>query len=166
MGRHTSVAEAWLNRTGTLLAVAGKITYPRSVFVRSLLERHGLTATALRGEERAKALACFLSGAGWYRRTEADRLSEQEAEIISARFVRRLRAKLPLSEDRAEMLRAAFTAVCFHELVAHPAKPELARREWITREIMEAGRRYLDAKELAALQEVVAAGYRPLPGEE
>lgn len=96
------MAEAWLNHTGTLLAVVGKITYPGSALLQSLLARHGLNGTALRGEERARALKGFLSGAGWYRGTEVDRLSEKEAEIIAARLVRRLRARLPLSDEKAE----------------------------------------------------------------
>ncbi|OGA43094.1 MAG: hypothetical protein A3G24_22770 [Betaproteobacteria bacterium RIFCSPLOWO2_12_FULL_62_13] len=161
-----AVAEAWLNRSGTLLAVAGKITYPRSAFLQPLLDRHGLAGKAVRGEERARALEGFLSGAGWYRGTEVDRLSEKEAEIIAARLVRRLRARLPLCDEKVEALRSAFARVCAHELVQHPAKPEKARRERIACEILEAGRRHLDAKEMAVLQEVAAVGYRPLRGDE
>lgn len=164
--RNPAVAEAWLNRTGTLLAVVGKIIYPRSAFLQSLLDRRGMAGKALRGEERARALEGFLSGAGWYRGTEVDRLSEKEAQIIAARLVRRLRARLPLSDDMADALRAAFAEVCTHELVHHPPKPVKARRDRIARDIVEAGRRHLDATEIAVLQEVVAAGYRPLRGEE
>ncbi|MBI2311421.1 MAG: hypothetical protein HYU77_02840 [Betaproteobacteria bacterium] len=46
--RNPAVAEAWLNRSGTLLAVVGEITYPRSAFLQSLLDRHGLNGKALR----------------------------------------------------------------------------------------------------------------------
>ncbi|MBI4207760.1 MAG: hypothetical protein HY527_22290 [Betaproteobacteria bacterium] len=164
--RNPAVAEAWLNRCGTLLAVVGKITYPRFAFLQSLLDSHGLAGKAVRGEERARALEGFLSGAGWYRGTEVDRLSEKEAEIIAARLVRRLRARLPLSDEKVEALRSAFAQVCTHELIHHPAKPEKARRDRIACEILEAGRRHLDVKEIASLQDVVAAGYRPLRGEE
>lgn len=161
-----AVAEAWLNHTGTLLAVVGKITFPRSALVQSLLDRHGLAGKALRGKERTSALDGFLSGAGWYRGSEVNRLGEKEAEIIAARLVRRLRASLPLSEDKIEALRSAFAEVCTNELVHHSQKPEKTRRERIARAIVEAGRRHLDAREIDALQPVVAAGYRPLRGEE
>jgi len=164
--RNPAVAEAWLNRSGTLLAVVGKITYPRSAFLQSLLDRHWLNGKALRGKERASALGGFLSGAGWYRGTEVDRLSEKEAEIIAARLVRRLRARFPLSDDKAEALRPAFAKVCTHELIHHPPKPEKTRRERIAREIVEAGRQHLDEKQVAVLQRVVAAGYRPLRNEK
>jgi len=164
--RNPAVAEARLNRSGTLLAVVGKITYPRSAFLQSLLDKHGLNGKAVRGEERASALGGFLSGAGWYRGKEVDRLSEKEAEIIAARLVRRLRPRLPLSDEKVEALRSEFAQVCTRELVQHPAKPEKARRERIACEILEAGRRHLDAKEIAVLQQVVAVGYRPLRGEK
>jgi hypothetical protein len=160
-----AVAEAWLDRSGIMLVVVWKSACPPSAFFQSFLGRHGLTGKALRGKDRKRALDGFLSGAGWYRGSEVDRLSEKEAEIIAARLVRRLRARFPLSDDKAEALRPAFAQVCTYELVHHPRKPVKARRDRIAREIVEAGRRHLDAKELAALQQVVAAGYRPLRGE-
>lgn len=42
----------------------------------------------------------------------------------------------------------------------------MTRRERIAREIVQAGRRHLDATEIPVLQEVAAAGHRPLRGEE
>ncbi|MBI4192271.1 MAG: hypothetical protein HY525_17245 [Betaproteobacteria bacterium] len=108
----------------------------------------------------------FLSGAGWYRGSEVDRLSEKEAEIIAARLVRRLRARLPLSDDKADALRPAFAEVCRLELVHHPWKPAKARRDRIARGIVEAGRQYLEEKQVAVLQQVVAAGHWPLRNEE
>ena len=40
----------------------------------------------------------------WYRGAEVDRLSEEEAGIIVARFIRRVEAKTPLPKDKAQEL--------------------------------------------------------------
>jgi hypothetical protein len=164
--RNPAVAEAWLNRAGTLVAVVWKDVAARDPVLRSLLETSRRRVEKLHGKDRDKGLEDFLSGAGWHRGAEVDRLSEEEAEIIAARFVRRLRAKLTLSDDKADVLRSAFAEVCAHELLHHSAKSEKARRDRIAAGIVEAGLRHLEETEIVMLHQVVAAGHRPLRNEE
>jgi hypothetical protein len=98
--RETGVAEAWLNRVGTTLAVVWKPkldAQTRSNVVAKLKEDH---ATEIQGESRGEALKDFWSGKGWYRGADVDRVSEEEAGIIAARLVRRVGAKTALSKDK------------------------------------------------------------------
>lgn len=164
--RNPAVAEAWLNRAGTLVAVVWNDVAASDPVFRSLLETSGRRVEELHGKDRDQGLEAFLSGVGWHRGADVDRLSEEEAEIIAARFVRRLRAKLTLSDDKAGVLRSAFVEVCAHELVHHSAKSEKARRDRIAAGIVEAGLRHLEETEIVVLHQVVAAGHRPLRDEE
>jgi hypothetical protein len=105
LARQPAVAQAWLNRGGTIVAVLwreGVIPDMRGEHVRSILAEHGLAARELAGAARESALRGFSSGAGWYRGDAVDRLSAEEATIIAARLVRRVTAKVPLSDERSK----------------------------------------------------------------
>src|SRR5882724_3808533 len=101
--RQPGVFEAWLNRAGTIIAVIwgpGLDTETRRNVAAELKEDH---ATEMEeGAARDDALKDFLSGKGWYRGSDVDRLSEEEAGIIAARYVRRVHANTPLANDKAE----------------------------------------------------------------
>ncbi len=95
-----SVHEAWLNRKGTVLAVVWAEGFEdRAATERllSILHRGGLTATKLAGNDLLQAIASFSSGHDWHRPMQIDQLSEEEAEVIAARLVRRLGGKLTLT---------------------------------------------------------------------
>src|SRR6266481_1760777 len=107
--RSPGVSEAWLNRQGTAVAVVWKADAKRkarSDAEKTLKEQKG---SRLTGKERTKVLADFESGEGWYRGAEVDRLSEEEAGVIAARWVRRLEAKTSLSKEKADGLQEALT---------------------------------------------------------
>src|SRR5882672_10780259 len=107
--QNPGVSEAWLNRQGTAVAVVWKPDAKRKArrdAEKSLTEGK---ASKLSGEARTKTLADFESGKGWYRGADVDRLSEEEAGVIAARWVRRVQAKTTLAEEKAEGLRAALT---------------------------------------------------------
>src|SRR6266567_6560931 len=88
--RQPGVLEAWLNRAGTMIAVVWKpdsdAETQRNVTA-ELKEDH---ATEIKRESRDEELKDFLSGKGWYRGADVNRLSEEEAGIIAARLVRRV----------------------------------------------------------------------------
>src|SRR5713101_6894646 len=97
--RQPGVAEAWLNRTGTRIAVVWKPeanAETRRNVAAELKEDH---AVELDGKSRDEALKDFSSGKGWYRGADVDRLSEEEADIIAARLVRWVQAKTALPKD-------------------------------------------------------------------
>src|SRR5947208_16756045 len=100
--KQPGVLQAWLNRAGTIIAVVWKPesdAETRSKVATGLKEDR---ATELQGDSRDKAVQNFLSGKGWYHGADVDRLSEEEADIIAARLVRRVQAKSALTKDKAE----------------------------------------------------------------
>src|SRR5207245_1694353 len=81
-------------------------------------------ASKLSGDAQAKALADFESGKGWYRGAEVDRLSEEEAGVIAARWVRRVQAKTTLTEEKATGLRGALAERLKKCLAGKASMPE------------------------------------------
>src|SRR6266404_807069 len=82
--RESAVREAWLNRTGTLIAVIWKsklnaqLSAQTQQDLESRLRAAGRDADIreLQGEARDQALKELQSGHGWYRGAEVGRLSE------------------------------------------------------------------------------------------
>lgn len=64
------ISEAWLNGTGTLLAVVGtenSAHEERAQVVQTVLKNKKVTPKELQGDIRDKAAREFLSGSGWLR---------------------------------------------------------------------------------------------------
>lgn len=160
----SAVREAWLNRTGTLIAVVWK-SEPTSEARRGLASRlrtAGCCASEqsgaeLQGQAREAALKEFESGRGWYRGAEVDRLSEEEAGVIAARLVRRVEARTALAKDKAERLRRTLTTALKKLLI--DGEEERPSAQQVAGE-------FLNKKQVAILQEAVDSGVRSLPGEE
>jgi 3-methyladenine DNA glycosylase/8-oxoguanine DNA glycosylase len=101
-----------------------------------------------------------LSGKGWYRGADVDRLSEEEAGIIAARLVHRVQAKTALAKDKAEGLQDALTDALRKKLTGDCCGPN----EKQTR-LEEVAREYLDQDQLRVLSQAIEKGVRPLPNE-
>lgn len=156
------VTGAWLNETGTILALIGNQGFRRDArlqAVKSAAEKRKIVATEITGAARERALQDFHSGKRWHRGAAVDELSRTEAGIIAARLVRRVKEKTPLPDDKSDGLRVAFAQAfekCFSKGDVSEPRDELLR----------IGREQLDSDATAALQAAIAPGYRPLPGEE
>src|SRR6266481_5495110 len=100
--QNPGVSEAWLNRQGTAVAVVWKADAKRNARRDAEKTLKVGKASKLSGQARSKTLADFDSGKGWYRGADVDRLSEEEAGVIAARWVRRVQAKTTLAEEKAE----------------------------------------------------------------
>src|SRR6266480_3074679 len=154
------VLEAWLNRAGTRIAVVWKPesdASARSKIVADLKEDH---AIELDGKPRDEAVNDFLSGKGWYRGADVDRLSEEEADVIAARLVRRVQAKTALTKDKAEGLQHALADTLRKDLTG-----ESARQSQLSR-FQDIGREYLAKDQVAILKEAIEAGVLQLPNEQ
>ena len=154
------VLEAWLNRAGTRIAVVWKPESDASTrrnVVAELKEDH---ATELDGKPREEAVNDFLSGKGWYRGADVDRLSEEEADVIAARLVRRVQAKTALAKDKAEGLQHALTDTYSQRLTN-----KISREQELSR-FQDIGRQYLAKDQVAILKEAIEAGVLPLPNEQ
>ena len=144
--RQPGVLEAWLNRAGTIISVVWKPdsdAETRRNVTAELKEDH---ATELEGKSRDNAVKDFLSGKGWYRGADVDRLSEEEADIIAARLVRLVQAKTALPKDKAEELQHAFSDTLRKDLTGKSTGPN--RLEDVARE-------YLDQEQIKILKDAI-----------
>jgi len=158
------VSEAWLNRQGTAVAVVWKAGAKRKERkdVERILKQH--EGSRMGGDAEAKALADFESRKGWYRGAEVDRLSEEEAGIIAARWVRRLRAKTSLADEKAEGLRAALADGRSKCLTGKAEMPDTKEEKLAA--LQRVAGPFLDEEQIKMLAEVAAFGMAAGPNEE
>jgi hypothetical protein len=126
-------AQAWLNRSGTVMAVVWSEKLPvssQAKALKAILSDRGITATALKGKARNRALFEFQCGTDWYRSTEVDRLSEEEAGVIAAKWVGRIRDKITLADPKASLLQEGFTDALKRKLTGQITRAE-ARDEML-----------------------------------
>jgi hypothetical protein len=156
--QESSVSQAWLNRPGTIIAVVWKVDSTSKTRDNAAAILKEADAKEIEGKPRDKELTEFLSGRGWYRGAEVDRLSEEEAGIIAARLVNRVQAKTALANDKAERLRQMLTDT-FRKMFT-----EGKNQKGLS--IQELAGGFLDEKQIAVLKEAVQQGVRPLPNEQ
>jgi hypothetical protein len=156
-------SEAWLNRAGTIIAVvwsAQSTPGQRSKALKSILKQAEIETKELTGEARRQALNAFAQKTGWYRGAEVDRLSEEEAGVIAARLVGRIRAKITVSDQKAKAIEQGFTDALKQKLTGKSTKDD-AQAAMVT-----ICRQNLSEKDVAILQEAFAAGVCPLKDEK
>src|SRR5207244_5042331 len=103
-------------------------------------------ATGMDGKQRVETVADFLSGKGWYRVADVDRLSEEEADIIAARLVRWVQAKSPIAKDKAEGLQRAFSDTLRKDLTGKSTGPN---------RLEDVARKYLDQEQIKILKDAI-----------
>jgi len=164
--KQTGVAEAWLNRAGTIIAVVWKpdaTAEARSHIAGELKEDR---ATEIEGASRDEAVKDFLSGKSWYHAADVDRLSEEEADIIAARLVRWVQAKTGLPKNKAEGMQRAFSDLLRKDLTGQSAR--LGQKP---RKLTDVARDYLDPDQIKILKEAIKdeealeSGEKPVPKE-
>jgi hypothetical protein len=161
------VAEAWLNRPGTQIAIVWKTEVDTA-------SRHNVAAKLtddakeVHGQPRDEALKSFLSGKGWYRGADVDRLSEEEAGIIAARLIRRVEAKTPLAKEKAQTFQhdlAESWSKCVtsgKHVASNTGGQPTCRFEDIAEDIAP---KYLNQEQLRFWKEAVERGVLPLANE-
>ena len=145
--KQPGVLEAWLNRAGTRIAVVWKPDAGAETRRKAATDLQEDRATELDGKLRDETVADFLSGKGWYRGADVDRLSEEEAGVIAARWIRRVQTKTTLSKDKAEGLQAALTYALRKMLIG---KDEGPNRKGLA--VEEVAGKYLDSAQGRALR--------------
>ena len=155
-----AVREAWLNRAGTTIAIVWKSESGREAQRKVIAELKEYHSTEMQGTSRDEVLKDFLSGKGWYRGADVDRLSEEEAGIIAARLVRRVQAKTTLAKDKVGGLERALTDAIRKQLTGDCFAPSQKQQS-----IQDVAAKYLNQQQLKILKEVCEKGVRPLPNE-
>ena len=163
--REPRVRQAWLNRDGTLLGIVWADEAGDADRVQSTLRRHGLAGLELEGTEHERTYESFSVG-GWYRPSQLQELSAEEARVIAARLMRRLKQNISLPIDTVERLAKRLEDACARALAGASATSASMRREQIASALLHAGREILDPAAFTAFQAVVHLGHRPLPGEK
>jgi len=159
--KQPGVLEAWLNRAGTRIAIVWKPDSDATMRRNLATDLQEDRATELDGKLRDETVADFLSGKGWYRGAEVDRLSEEEAGVIAARWVRRVQTKATLPKDKADGLEAALTSALRKKLTSKEEGPNGKELS-----VEDVAAKYLDPVQLKILKEAIDKGVRPLPEDE
>jgi hypothetical protein len=146
--RQPGVLEAWLNRAGTIISVVWKPDSDAETRRKVTADLKEDQATEMQEKSRDEAVKDFLSGRGWYRGADVDRLSEEEAGVIAARWVRRVQAKTTLAKDKAEGLQRALADVLRKDLTG-----ESARQNQKPPRLEDVAREYLDQDQIKILRE-------------
>ncbi len=158
--KEQGVLEAWLNRAGTTIAVVWKAGADAEMRRSVTAELEEDQATEIQGPFRDETLKDFLSGKGWYRGADVDRLGEEEAGIIAARLVRRVQAKTELPKDKAEGLQLALTDALRKKLTGDRCGPNQKQSS-----LEDASSKYLDQEQTKVLKKAIEKGVRALPNE-
>jgi hypothetical protein len=164
--RDSDVSEAWLNRAGTKIAVVWKPeskAKARRSMATKLKEQE---ATEIKGKPRDEAITEFLSGKGWYRGADVDRLSEEEAGIIAARLVQRVEAKTTLPRAKADALQHALADALKKRFTDDKTKQDQNALLKSEDGLQQVAGQYLDKDQIPFLKEAIASGLRPLPNEK
>lgn len=158
-----------MNSAGTILAVVGteqSNRQRRAKAVRTVVDKRNVKITELKGGARKTTLKEFLCGKGWYRGGEVDKLSEKEADIISERLVRRVGAKLTLSDEKVKALKAALSQQFRRGFIRKPGETDRPTQEQWREALLQASREHLDEQGMEALKEALAKGTRAGPDEK
>jgi hypothetical protein len=164
------ITEAWLNGTGTVLAVVGvegSTARSRAKIVETILEKNGVTGSELEGGARDSQIESLRSGKNWYRGAEVDSLSKQEAATIAARLVHRVQAKVSLAQENAKALEVSVANAFERRFIgtSNTLDPT-CKRERLLEELSTIARENLDENGIVAFQEAVAKGIRPQPDDK
>src|SRR6266446_5233926 len=164
--RTSSVSEAWLNRAGTRIAVVWKPESNAEARGNVATKLQEQNATEIRGESRDEDLKDFSSGEGWYRGADVDRLSEEEAGIIAARWVQRVKARITLPKEKAETLRRVLADAIARRTTDDKFTPDKDTVLKLEGELQQVAGKYLDKDQVPIFKEAIAAGWGPLPNEK
>lgn len=173
---NSDVREAWLNREGTILAVVWKHNSDaskRDEIASSIFKKHNLRVERVKGRNHERFFEGFREGKGWYRGSEVNRLSEEEADVIADRLTRSIASKVSLPDDKTKLLKSDIAQVFKNRLIEDKAlagigKNTEKRRQYkqnLEEALLEVGNKHLDENGLRAMKESFSTMYRPQPEE-
>ena len=121
--RQAAIDEAWLNRMGTIVAIVWSGTGRAAEVAGPVFERHEIRHR----ERRDDTLSSFRKEGSWFRASEVDRLSLEEArEIAEIAVTSTVRERL-VSGEEAALIKSDIEAYFREELVKLRTKQDLLR---------------------------------------
>ena len=163
-----AIAGAWLNRSGTVIAVRWKsasIKNERLVAAAFNSEQCLCIQKVIDTKEHRQLAESLVFGDRWYRAEEVDRLSEEEASLIAARIVQRFTVNVALDPARKTKLERSITEACKRYLINERPDTAQTREEGVRKAILDVGSTLLTADHHNVLREALSSGHRPLPFE-
>ena len=164
--KKSSIQEAWLDHPGTTLAIVWRKNAKsdsRAAEIQSISDDRGIALHEITGERREATLTSFASRKEWYRGSEVDRLSEEEAGVIVDRLVRRAMVTEPTIGGKINSLKPALLNVIREQLTGCTSTQ---CREDCHKKLTEIARQNLNDREFRALMEAEKQGYRPIGDEQ
>jgi hypothetical protein len=165
--RDPAIHEAWLNKTGTIIAIVGSDASSHgsiSKAVESVLAKNGVSFNELTGDTHATELNSFTAGTDWYRGTDVDALSKIEARTIAQRIVHRVQASVALTPEKTAALEDGITNAFERRFLASDNGADPAgKREQLIENISAVASTNLSQGEITALKAAFAKGIKPLP---
>ena len=153
--KNESIAEAWLNRKGTVVAVVWEEDMePDVLAVPAVFREHGSSITTLSGKKHGAQLAGFRSEK-WYRGAAVDELSMEEAGRIAHQIIDPLVADHILPEPDAAKLTAEVEKYIQNEFMILEDVALLSSPEYYDRwevEIQKMMGKYLPAEEVPIIE--------------
>lgn len=166
LGKKDTVQEAWLDHTGTTLAIVwkkGVASSTRTAELQSIAEDRGISLREVSDTERDSDLKTFLTRKGWYRGSDVDQLSGEEAMVITDRLIRRAEARVPTIAGKAEKLKIDIAQVIREQLTGCDSKECRNDRH---KKLVDIARKELNDDEFNALMDAEKLGYRPIGDEQ
>jgi hypothetical protein len=121
--KQTPIKEAWLNRTGTIVAIVWRGQARMKEVAKPVFERHEVQYTERRGQKQtAKS---FRAEGSWLRGAEVDRLSLEEAREIAQTSVAWAARDELISVDEVTRIKSDIEAYFREELVKLRTRQEL-----------------------------------------
>lgn len=148
------VEEAWLNHTGTVIAVVWKGANPDVDQVQHIFKTNELKVFLMGGAEANDQALAFSGRTNWYRGKEVFQLSRIEAQTVAANLVENLTEENELSEEEKAQMAKEFENA-FYSCFTDDARFEgrdarrVSNEEWaeytrgVEKTIHEIGTRYL-----------------------
>jgi predicted DNA binding protein len=137
-------------------------TDQRAAATAEVAKTSDVTLLEVSGDERQTTLKAFGVKSKWYSLSEVDRLSVEEADIIAARLVRRVKSRIELSSKKESELKKEL-AGAFKRVIL--GAREITEQS-IEEAVLSAGRAQLSEAGLEALKHALALGIRPAPGDK
>jgi len=144
-----SVEEAWLNRSGTVLAVVWNTSSRddvRKYTLRDVFSRHGVSMALLSGDEQKESEIEFKERGKWYKGSDVDALSVEEAGIIADRMIVSISKRVSFKKEKdKDALRDDIKSIiqrCFLSIKSFNELNDSAEQS-VSKEIIAAGEKYL-----------------------
>jgi hypothetical protein len=150
--RQAAIEEAWLNRTGTIVAIVWRRPARTDEVIRPIFERYEVQYTD-RPVDKQTAESFRIEGS-WFRGAAVDALSLEEAREIAESSVAPVRKNRLVSVEEAAQIKSDIEAYFRQELVKFRSKEELLRdiKSKFPKAILDIYERHVGPERTASLQ--------------